>query len=499
MNRSVALVVVLVLAVAGLLTWVFVGGANDEDRERPLEASSAAANARSSADSAAIGAADERSKAPTRASVSEIADLDTIAGVVVDEKGAFIEGALVEAWAADAKAPDVGEAEQRTTSLAKGRYSIAAPFDAKRIALRATHADFLASDVRDVVRGTQTLRLVLKSGGSLPVSILLPGKQNFGDLALRVADETTGAIVHTFTWGDAFGARASIGAASAGAEEVNSPDGRETQLTLRFRMPAGSYAFSVSLRDGQEPLVLVPNVVVEAGLVRREPRVDPIDLRGALFPICLRVVDEKGLPVGSGWRQVLDHGFEMPTRRGAFLNGNACFYSRTQRVDVLVGADGFQTAKLGAVDGDREVVLRRALSYELTVSGVKPLDAPAKLRAVLVPAGTFARDLGTTWKFDLDGLDDALIERLSEEAPFLRAIDVGADGKVVLGASERGKHELRFFVATSTDASSILSITEIEQDPPVVVEIVEERTEGACELDPRRVEEALAKLRADGR
>lgn len=499
MNRSAALLAVLVLAIGGLLAWIFTRDAREDERERPLEASATAKNTRSSTDPAAIGAADELSSAPKRASATDTVDLDTIAGVVVDEKGAFVEGALVEAWAADAKAPEVGAAELRTTSLAKGRYSIDAPFEAKRVALRASHADFLPSSVRDVARGTQTLRLVLESGGSLPVSILLPGKRNYGELALRVADEATGAIVHTFTWGDAFGARASIGAASAGAEEIHSPDGRETQLALKFRIAAGTYAFSVSLRDGDEPLAMVPNVVVETGRVRREPRVDPIDLRGVLFPMCLRVVDERGLPVGSGWLQVSNHGLGMPPARSAFLNGNACFYSRTQRLDVLVGADGFQTAKLGAVDGDREVVLKRALSYELAVSGAKPLAPPAKLRAVLVRAGAFARDPEAVWKFDVDGLDDATIERLSEEAPFLRAVDVGADGKVVLGASERGKHEVRFFVATSTSASSILSIVEIETDPPIVVDIAEERSTGACELDPRRIDAALAKLRADGR
>lgn len=499
MKPPVAPLVVLALVVAGLFAWVLLGGAREDQSERPLEASSTATDTRSSADPAMIGTADELSKAPTRTATTDTVDLDTIAGVVVDEKGAFVEGALVEAWAAGSKAPEVGAAELRTTSLAKGRYSIDAPFDAQRVALRASHADFLASEVRDVARGTQTLRLVLKSGGSLPVSLLLPGKRNYGELTLRVADEATGAIVHTFTWGDAFGARASIGAASAGAEEINAPDGRETQVSLKFRMPAGTYAFSVSLRDGDEPLAMVPNVVVETGRVRREPRVDPIDLRGVLFPRCLRVVDEKGLPVGSGWLQVASHGLGMPPARSSFLNGNACFYSRTERLDVLVGADGFQTAKLGAVDGDREVVLKRALAYELSVAGVEPLAPPAKLRAVLVRAGTFSRDPGTIWRFDLDGLDDAKIERLSAEAPFLRAVDVGADGKVVLGASERGRHEVRFFVATSASASSILSITEIETEQPIVVEIAEERSAGACELDPRRVQEALAKLRADGR
>jgi hypothetical protein len=126
------------------------------------------------------------------------------------------------------------------------------------------------------------------------------------------------------------------------------------------KLPPGTARIMFFHAARKEPIHVVDGVEITAGEVNRDPRLQKVDL-GKLFAFrAVKVVDEAGRPVREA--KVLVQGEEagswISTSVGA--DGAAQVAVVGEAPEVVVKADGFEGARLGRLDGDRTVTLKKS-------------------------------------------------------------------------------------------------------------------------------------------
>jgi hypothetical protein len=133
--------------------------------------------------------------------------------------------------------------------------------------------------------------------------------------------------------------------------------------------------------DAEFPLLVVDGVVVTEGKTRRDPRIDPLDLRDALHPLALELLETHGAAVHSGHVELRPHGDpEARAVFAAFEHGLLRVSGSGRSSDLVVRAPGHRSLRLEDVRGERRVVLEPGLPVRVRI--------PSDVLAVLPGTGS---------------------------------------------------------------------------------------------------------------
>lgn len=144
----------------------------------------------------------------------------------------------------------------------------------------------------------------------------------------------------------------SLGLSGEGADPSTYHDG-----TFRlFQVPPGVYTFRVWFDEGGL-LGEVPNVVVTEGATVRDPRLDPLDLRGRARSIVVRVGDGEGRPIHGATLAWRFPGAEEWREPLPMKRGRKTLLFAGSAVDLRVEAPGCLPVERAGVGVDLELVL----------------------------------------------------------------------------------------------------------------------------------------------
>jgi hypothetical protein len=173
-------------------------------------------------------------------------------------------------------------------------------------------------------------------------------------------------------------------------------------------LPVGTCAVRVLIALQSGVAARVPDVAIEADRTTRDPRLDPLDLRGQLFSVTLRIVDVHDDPVTGAWVVLSSPDGESNRSDDSSLGKlvKFGFVCGASGCDVRAGAPGMREVRLNAVKTDTTIVLTRGPSVRLELAQANPVAPPDQLAALLVPDDyptASGADYGSPTRFDSDG------------------------------------------------------------------------------------------------
>jgi hypothetical protein len=252
---------------------------------------------------------------------------------------------------------------------ADGRFALHGHVDGEQARLTA-ELEGLRSAPQTVAVGSQALEIWLLETGWVEGSVLLdPG----------VPPEKIQALLRRVEGGQ------------PGADALVSETRGQTALGEdgRFRIGdqfPGLYELELQLGD-ERPLLTIPGIELRAGQGSPDPRLDPIDLRGRLFAVRIRLVPPRPDPELRGnlaYRPAGDAGTGEESEY--FYDADEIRLVTTHpRLDARLFVQGYRAERLSELSGEREVRLRPALAVRLALpAGIVLPTPPVHLKAVLV-------------------------------------------------------------------------------------------------------------------
>jgi hypothetical protein len=168
--------------------------------------------------------------------------------------------------------------------------------------------------------------------------------------------------------------QAAAGASPAHVEStVLGQDGR---FTLRGLAP-GTYSLRVVYASNASELAALAGVPVRAAETTRDPRLDPLDLRGRQRLLEIELVDERGQPVAQGRAYSRPSGAADARWSFAESSGSGLRLLCDGRpLDVTIAAEGFLCSELEQLAASRRVTLQRAAQLRLELAGGLALPEP---------------------------------------------------------------------------------------------------------------------------
>lgn len=350
------------------------------------------------------------------------------AGRVVDERGTPVAGASIQAFAAkgsESAEPIWEQLTESATSARNGSFVIAGRSDASLLGLLARHASFVRAQIVPVQRGAQDVVLRLQRAGAIAGHVQCDERWPI-EIEARTED------------------------AEGGRERVL-PDADTGRFRIE-RLPAGRYSLDAVL-GGHE-------------VVARAEGFDPLDLRGKVRLIEIRVSCADEIPIGQVRFGIRETGSE---RFSELKNGGAsvCLATTRPAVDVFLRAPGHRDMVIPSVAGDRE-------------AGFVP-GIPVRL---VIPEESLPTEGG--WGFHVDLLEEG-------SPPIGRSwagAQVGPDGVAHLRVGRAGTF--------SVSLQMVVGHTWIEELPPVpTIRVLdrEEPQEFVLDLPASAVAETFAELR----
>ncbi len=300
-----------------------------------------------------------------------------VAGKVVDEKGAPIQGAKlnVESWA-----NGYWEMQQwgQLNSDEEGQFSVYAQVGDVKLRLVSAgneHKGFLKGGSLPFERGADDIIVVLQQSWGLEGSILLPrgidGRSFLVWLDGNNLDPRTASLT------------------SHGMVKVDS-NGRFKTGNLR----AGTVQVSIHLNPGGfgrrhgTPLLRIKNVVIPPSAVSHDKRLQSIDLRERVASVTIRVVDQEDKPIANA----ILLSRPMSTETGSWLetivsmDGKAKLIRGEEPLSIRGGKKGFTETRIESVVDSAQLVLRRSGFIRIHVNeDMVRVDAPMKLLLSVIP------------------------------------------------------------------------------------------------------------------
>lgn len=243
--------------------------------------------------------------------------------------------------------------------------------------LEVTVSHESATEVKRTIPATQTrLDVVLASAGSIAGSVL---EHHGVDLA----------YVSIVPPGTPWSRNAEVeGTESAYADFRRRPKPVRAEWELKA-VPAGTYDVVVrSSTAKRDELVRIPGVVVAAGEVTRDPRLEDIRLEGAVDLLELRFFDEEGRQMDHSDRERFAPTVWVHASAGGASGGNPTWVDGQAAfvlplggtLDLSVSAEGWEWQPLGEIGGGvHEVRMRQARRATLVLEGWEPLPEGVSL------------------------------------------------------------------------------------------------------------------------
>ena len=304
-----------------------------------------------------------------------------VAGRVVDDRGAPVEGARVSVQVAleeQGGQPSQWEAlelEESPETDGAGAFTVRGFAFGDELLLTPQRGSERGDPVRSPA-GARGIELLLVRTGEVAGRVLLdPGvPREEIDLTLRRDGLEE---VDDLPW-----------------EGGHARPGEDGAFRIASLLP-GTYRLEVGLEDGVV-LEEVPQVEVIAGETSRDPRLTAIDLRGKLFTYRFELVTPEEGSELRGSMTFGPTGDEDEAMRWHYFQGSSLVIVTPHRpIDALFTVSGYRTVFLGEVSGDREVVLRPAIGVRLVLpADVELPEPPYYIKAALVKEDS---SLGIDW------------------------------------------------------------------------------------------------------
>jgi len=347
--------------------------------------------------------------------LGEIVALDPpqlAAGRVVDELGAGIAGARVgfEFMTSDGTAGGL----RWFVADANGSFDVRdwLSKESQRLRLRAAIEGRFVEATPEVELGATGVELRLSRGGALHGSFLVePG---FDPNSIRIELRSDGLAESP-----SMVAVAERGLAIAA-------DGSFSVSGLR----PGNAALDIhdAGDDRSAPLLSIENLVVDAGITNRDPRIQAIALSNVARRIELSVVDAAGRPLEGALVRMRPGDATSGLSRTRFTDasGNAALWIPRTSHSLLVTKPGYRTVYFPVSGAAQHVTLEAGVELRVSIQGITS-DAPRhELR--LMPAGEGYPDIDSQ-------------ERWLETGEFVIA-PLGPDGKATLFVVQPGSYAL---------------------------------------------------------
>lgn len=194
--------------------------------------------------------------------------------------------------------------------------------------------------------GARGLTVVLQEASIVDVEPLIDGEEIAVALQFSLKNEDTGEYVQGMRW-------------------LNWERPRWSALRWSA-VPEGHYELDVRTRGTNMLVARIEGIQVGTGGTVRDPRLGPLDLRGAVHHVRIAVLDERGIPL-EGAHLDMDVGGEVRSlggRRGLV----DVILPAGEPITATVRAEGYRPAQLNGLSDSRDVILRPAL--EITLRGV---------------------------------------------------------------------------------------------------------------------------------
>lgn len=373
-----------------------------------------------------------------------------VAGVVVDELGRPVKTAGVRAFARPSDAEDAeyyGDWWGAGRTNGEGRFELRGRANGDDIEVTATAGELASSPVR-ARRGQRDVTVALEPTGTIAGRVVADATTRSGAMIVQLMRETLGE------------------GEFVGHAEVAADGG-----FVARRLRPGTYTAVLHDASLWSELTRVTGIVVRAGEVTRDPRLDPLDLRGTRFVVKLTVVDERGDPVPQGWfrREVSDANGEAQLEWGPISNGKLTAAHDGSGATLHLQAEGYCSLKLDKVMTDQTVTMHRAPRVRLVVRPVPQLAPDVELYALI------------------DAVDES-----DGQAWF----SIGPDGEHEDHVGILGKATVSFMVKVGppNEDGVFLSIDDVQHEIEVLPASGAQRFE--IDLAPEKIAAAIANARA---
>jgi hypothetical protein len=278
---------------------------------------------------------------------------------VIDDAGNPISGASVDLHAAIDEPSGAGTRPLYTAygrSRGNGTFEVRAPWPANKLVLVVEKNGFLPLRSREFAPGTKGIELVMESAANLTGKVLCNPGVAVQQLELSMIDVDPPG-------------------------ESNDADTIHPDADGSFEFPAMRSCTStivVRLAGEEPPLATIEGVRTIAGRTARDPRLDPLDLRGIVHAINLKVVNDDDAPITDGWARVLttDPASNPPAQ--VIVDGRVQLLARTESADIEVWSPGYALAQVPGAQDSQRIVLHRGFPVLLELDPDVPLP----------PAGT---------------------------------------------------------------------------------------------------------------
>lgn len=320
-----------------------------------------------------------------------------------------------------------------------GNFAIRGAPLASPFTLRVKGKPYAASDVKHIMSGTRGLELTVSKWGHVAGWITTSPDVKPEELLVEIlgptVDHKTTAIVYC--------------------------DG---EFSAR-KIPAGLVRVLVREQGANQPLALVENVRVMSGEATEDPRLDPIDVRGKIRQMSLRVVDPTGRPIPRAdvypQAHALIPGYDL---RKTDANGEVSFPVAAAPLRCVVRAAGF-----------------RLRCIELSKSATLTIHPGIPVRLYLdfgvpIPAGV----TGTVY---LGSKDYGWSYARSDRPPAVKKEIKLATPYVDLTVEAPGRHDIRVRIDSGTVADL--------GSHAITIQDKNERQEFRIRFDPKKVRAEL--------
>ena len=164
-----------------------------------------------------------------------------------------------------------------------------------------------------------------------------------------------------------------------------------TDHAFRFsRLPAGVYDVHVAIDRQTGGILEIDGITVTAGVDRRDPRLDPLDLRGKLHRHEVTLLGPAEDAALEGQVRFTPTGEETPSEYYWVSRNRFAIHSLSPRLDLELSVAGYVPQALADVSGEIKVELEPAHEVQLVLAdGIELPTPPTHFKAALEPEGGF--------------------------------------------------------------------------------------------------------------
>ena len=361
------------------------------------------------------------------------------AGRVIDAAGRPVVEAVVVAQtlsaSRDGTPPRIESIYKGDETPQDGAFRLYGFTRAELVEIRIHHKHLRALTLTVPV-GSQGIEIIAQGGGGVIGQVLVEPEVPVGDLRMILRPENVPADSKIEPY------------------DSSRPSRKEVARDGRFRLEGllpWTYTFSVAA--GSDVLAEVPGIEIVAGEITRDPRLEPLDLRGRLHVFTLDLVPPSPSLALSGSVRFSASGTTTPVRRQYFQQSPVVLATPLTAIDAMVRVRDCRIERLSALAERTEVHLRPCLTVRLALPRDIVLPPPPLfLGAEIVREGERPEERARSYS------------EVSPTPPF------DEHGETLCQAFEPGRHTIRWFVEHRWQGGGNSIPLDLPFDQVVVVE-----------------------------